>query len=127
MTNCKCKTFIGSVEEMKGNEARVVFFLHPLDQPRDGKVAKKEPLRNSLGLVSLLFLGLLLGLGVLAYLFYPNVSTTSTAITKTTMTTAITTTRSTSTTILDYEDTDQSYKTAKTTTTTTATPQLVTA
>ena len=51
-------------------------------------MAKKEPLRNSLGLVSLLFLGLLLGLGVLAYLFYPIVSITSTAITKTTMTTA---------------------------------------
>ena len=83
-------------------------------------MAKKEPLRNSLGLVSLLFLGLLLGLGVLAYLFYPIVSTTSTVITKTTMTTANTTARSTSTTILDHEDTDQSYKTAI------ATPQLAT-
>ena len=89
-------------------------------------MAKKEPLRNSLGLVSLQFLDLLLGLGVLAYLFYPMVSTISTAITKTTMTTANTTTTSTSTTMLDHEDTDQSDKTAKTTTTTTATPQLVT-
>ena len=56
---------------MKGNEARVVFFLHPVDQVRDGKVAKKAPLRNSLGVVSFLLLALLLGLGVLAYLFSP--------------------------------------------------------
>ena len=54
---------------MKGNEARVVFFLHPVDQVRDGKVAKVEPLKNTLGVVSLLLLALLLGLGVLIYLF----------------------------------------------------------
>ena len=69
LTNCKCKTFIGSVEEMKGNEARVVFFLHPVDQVKDGKVAKVEPLKNSVGIISLLLLALLLGLGVLIYLF----------------------------------------------------------
>ena len=69
LTNCTCKTFIGSVEEMKGNEARVVFFLHPVDQVRDGKVAKVEPLKNSVGIISLLLLALLLGLGVLIYLF----------------------------------------------------------
>ena len=54
---------------MKGNEARVVFFLHPVDQVRVGKVAKVEPLKNSLGIISLLLLALLLGLGVLTYLF----------------------------------------------------------
>ena len=59
---------------MKGNEARVVFFLHPVDQVRDGKVAKVKPLRNSLGVASLLLVALLLGLGVLIYLFLtPNV------------------------------------------------------
>ena len=62
---------------MKGNEARVVFFLHPVDQVRDGKVAKVEPLRNSLGVASLLLVALLLGLGVLGYLFLPVVSTTT--------------------------------------------------
>ena len=55
---------------MKGNEARVVFFLHPVDQVRDGKVAKVEPLKNSVGIISLLVLALLLGLGVLIYLFF---------------------------------------------------------
>ena len=55
---------------MKGNEARVVFFLHPVDQVRDGKVAKVEPRKNSVGVVSLLVLALLLGLGVLIYLFF---------------------------------------------------------
>ena len=54
---------------MKGNEARGVFFLHPVDQVRDGKVAKVKPLKNSLGVVSLLLPALLLGLGVLIYLF----------------------------------------------------------
>ena len=54
---------------MKGNEARVVFFLHPVDQVRDGKVAKVEPLKNSVGIISLLVLALLLGLGVFIYLF----------------------------------------------------------
>ena len=54
---------------MKGNEARVVFFLHPVDQVKDGKVAKVEPLKNSVGIISLLVLALLLGLGVLIYLF----------------------------------------------------------
>ena len=54
---------------MKGNEARVVFFLHPVDQVKDGKVAKVEPLKNSVGIISLLLLALLLGLGALIYLF----------------------------------------------------------
>ena len=53
---------------MKGNEARVVFFLHPVDQVRDGKVAKVEPFKNSFGVVSFLLLALLLVLGVLVYL-----------------------------------------------------------
>ena len=54
---------------MKGNEARAVFFLHPVDQVKDGKVAKVEPLKNSAGIICLLLLALLFGLGVLIYLF----------------------------------------------------------
>ena len=76
---------------MKGNEARVVFFLHPVNQVRDGKVAKVEPLRSSLGVASLLLVALLLGLGVLGYLFSPLVfrtpqtpKTTASPITATT-------------------------------------------
>ena len=76
---------------MKGNEARVVFFLHPVDQVRDGKVAKVEPLKNFLGVTSLLVVALLLGLGVLGYLFSPLVfrtpqtpTTTASPITATT-------------------------------------------
>ena len=67
LTNCKCKTFVGSVAEMKGNEARVVFFLHPVDQLKDGQVSKVKPHKSSLGVDLLLLLGLLVGLGVLVY------------------------------------------------------------
>ena len=51
---------------MKGNEARVVFFLHPVDQLKHGKVSRVQPLRSSLRVTFLFFLGLL-GLGVLVY------------------------------------------------------------
>ena len=71
LTNCKCKTFIGSVAKMKGNEARMVLFLHPVDHLKEGQVSKVKPLRNSLGVSVLLLLGLLLGLGVLLYLLLP--------------------------------------------------------
>ena len=56
---------------MKGNEARVVFFLHPVDQLKDGQVSKMKPLRSSFGVFAILLLGLLLGLGVLVYLLLP--------------------------------------------------------
>ena len=69
LINCKCKTFVGSVAEMKGNEARVVFFLHPVDQLKDGKVSRVKPLRSSFVVRFLFLLGLLLGLGVLVYVF----------------------------------------------------------
>ena len=52
---------------MKGNEARVVFFLHPVDQLKDGQVSKVQPLRKSFVVTLLLLLGLLLGLGVLVF------------------------------------------------------------
>ena len=54
---------------MKGNEARVVFFLHPVNQFKDGEVAEvKKSLWGFFGFRSLLLLlGLLLGLGVLVY------------------------------------------------------------
>ena len=67
LTNCKCKTYVGSVAEMKGNEARIVFFLHPVDQLKDGHVSKVQPLRRSFVVSVLLLLGLLLGLGVLVF------------------------------------------------------------
>ena len=54
---------------MKGNEARVVFFLHPVDQLKDGQVSKVKPLRRSFAVSVLLLLGLLLGLGVLVFVF----------------------------------------------------------
>ena len=53
---------------MKGNEARVVFFLHPVDQLKDGQVSKVQPLlRRSFVVTVFLLLGLLLGLGVLVF------------------------------------------------------------
>ena len=51
LTNCKCKTFVGSVAEMKGNQARVVIFLHPVDQLRDGKVSNAGPFARLVPLV----------------------------------------------------------------------------
>ena len=75
---------------MKGNEARVVFFLHPVNQFKDGVVAKMEKsLWSYFGFRSLLLLlGLILGLGVLAYVMIakiegraPVVSTTNASIT----------------------------------------------
>ena len=66
LTNCKCTAYIGSVAEMKGNKARVVFFLHPADQ---GKVVKVSPLKSSFGVLSLSRLLMLLGLGVLVLVF----------------------------------------------------------
>ena len=49
---------------MKGNEARVVFFLHAVDQLKDGKVSKVK-LLNPFGFGEL---GLLLVLGVVVFL-----------------------------------------------------------
>ena len=54
---------------MKGNEARVVFFLHPVDQLKDGQVSQVKPLTSSIGIRFLLLLGLLLALGVLLFVF----------------------------------------------------------
>ena len=54
---------------MKGNEARVVFFLHPVDQLKDGQVSQVKPLTSSFGIRFLLLLGLLLALGVLLFVF----------------------------------------------------------
>ena len=60
-------TFVGSVSQMKGNEARIIFFLHPVDQLKDGQVSRVKPLRSSFVVTVLLLLGLLLGLGVLLF------------------------------------------------------------
>ena len=94
---------------MKGNEARVVFFLHPVNQFKDGEVAEvKKSLWSFFGFrsVILLLLGLLLGLGVLAYVLMtqiggplPVVSTTTASIpTATTRTTSVTLTSAPTTT-----------------------------
>ena len=78
---------------MKGNEARVVFLLQPVDQFKDGEVAKVNRFYGYLGFRSLLLLGLLLGLGLLAYVLFqiedqePMVSTTTAPIPTTTKTT----------------------------------------
>ena len=70
LTKCECNTFIGSVAEMKGNEARVVLFLHPVDQLKDGQLLEaKKTSWSSFIVGSLLVLGFLLGLGVLLYLY----------------------------------------------------------
>ena len=52
---------------MKGNEARVVFFIHAVDQLKDGQVSRVQPLGRSIAVTFLLLLGLLLGLGVLVF------------------------------------------------------------
>ena len=53
---------------MKGNECRVVFFLHPVNQFKDGEVTEVESSSWSrLGLQVFLFLCFLLGLGMLAF------------------------------------------------------------
>ena len=55
---------------MKGNEARVVLFLHPVDQLKDGQLLEaKKTSWSSFIVGSLLVLGFLLGLGVLLYLY----------------------------------------------------------
>ena len=93
---------------MKGNEARVVFFLHPVNQFKDGEGAKvQKSLGSFFGFRSLLLLlGLLLGLGVLAYVLMaqiegrvPVVSTTNASnTTATTRTTSVTLTSAWNTT-----------------------------
>ena len=84
---------------MKGNEARVVFFLHPVDHFRNGEVAKvKKSFWSYFGFQALLLLGLLLGLGFLAYVLAqieghePEPVSTTTAPTTTPVTTTSTTT-----------------------------------
>ena len=44
LINCTCKIYLGSVDEMKGNEARLIFFLHAVDQFKAGQVQRKEVL-----------------------------------------------------------------------------------
>ena len=92
---------------MKGNEVRVVFFLQPVNQFKDGEVTKVEKsFWSHFGFRSLLLLlGLLLGLGVLAYVLVqiegpvPVVSTTNAPnTTATTRTTSLTSTSAPTTT-----------------------------
>ena len=60
LTNCKCKVFFGSVSEMKGNEARVMFFLHPRPKSSGGNVTEENPQNWTRTVAALLlFFGLL--------------------------------------------------------------------
>ena len=71
---------------MKGNEARIVLFLHPVKEFKEGQVSKAKPTSMILGFRSiLLILGTTFALGVLAYVLYsftnnqfPNLEVTST-------------------------------------------------
>ena len=65
LTNCKCNAFIGSVAEMKGNEARVVFFLHPVNQLKERQMSNEKPKLVNTGFYFLLLLVLHLALGIL--------------------------------------------------------------
>ena len=87
---------------MKGNEARVVFFLHPVNQFKDGEVAEvKKSLWSFFGFRSLLLLllGLLLGLGVLAYVLMAQTNGTAPEVLTTTASITTATTRTTSVTL----------------------------
>ena len=47
---------------MKGNEARVIFFIHPVEQLKEGQmVSKVKSSRRSFGVFSVLLFGLLIG------------------------------------------------------------------
>ena len=56
---------------MKGNEARIIFFLHPVKEFKGGQMSKEKPksiiprLRSTLP-----FLGIALVLGVLTFVVY---------------------------------------------------------
>ena len=65
LTNCKCNTFIGSVAEMKGNEARVVFFLHPVNQLKENQLSNVKPKLVNSGFCFLLLLVLHSAIGIL--------------------------------------------------------------
>ena len=86
---------------MKGNEARVVFFLHPVNQFKDGEVAEvKKSLWSFFGFRSLLLLlGLILGLGVLAYVLMAPIESRAPLVSTTNASIATETTRNTSVTL----------------------------
>ena len=54
---------------MKGNEARVVFFIHPVEQLRDGKVSKVKERSTTFVLLSVLLLVLLLAVCLFTSIF----------------------------------------------------------
>ena len=54
---------------MKGNEARVVFFIHPVDQLRDGQVSKVKERSTTFVLLSVLLLVLLLAVCLFTPIF----------------------------------------------------------
>ena len=63
--------FFGSVAEMKGNEARVVLFLHPVKEFKEGKVSEAKPKSMLSRFPSILrILGTVLALGMVTYVLY---------------------------------------------------------
>ena len=56
---------------MKGNEARVVFFLHPVKESKEGEVSETKEKIGLPGFRSIfLTIGAIIALGVLAYVLY---------------------------------------------------------
>ena len=55
---------------MKGNEARIIFFLHPVKKVKRGLQTKKNPITLPSLRSILLILGTILGLGVTAFVLY---------------------------------------------------------
>ena len=74
LTNCKCKSFLGSVAEMKGNESRVVIYLQPVHPSKEGKVSTEKQSKWRIGLCSFfLILGTLVGLFMFGFVLFISV------------------------------------------------------
>ena len=73
LTTCKCKAFFGSVASMKGNEARVVFFLHPVTEFKEGMVSSRTPNKVVYRICFILLtLSIILGLGAVGFVLITN-------------------------------------------------------
>ena len=73
LTTCKCRAFFGSVASMKGNEARVVFFLHPVTEFKEGMVSSRTPNKVVYRICFILLtLSIILGLGAVGFVLFTN-------------------------------------------------------
>ena len=58
---------------MKGNEARVVFFLHPVTEFKEGMVSSRTPNKVVYRICFILLtLSIILGLGAVGYVLFTN-------------------------------------------------------